>query len=420
MQEKSLVSVPAGSRRFPLTSARGMGNKQGNISYHSKLFPQMKLTDKAVKAAKSQEKLYRIFDGEGLYLEVTPKGSKYWRMKCHYNGREDRLAFGVYPKVSLADARQKRQTAQDAIQAGKNPRYVTGEPGERKFRAVTMAWYEANKGNWTPRYAATVLHRLEKYAFPRLGDIEVHQIDAQDVLGVIRPIDVKGAPETAKRVLRYINGIFAFAIVVYGAMRYSPTSGLHIAIKRRPVKHNPYLTEKQLPEFLKRLEAYQGSTIVILAAKFLLLTMARTSEVRFAVPDEIDWKKKMWEIPAERMKMRRPHLVPLSKQAFAILEEVREYGDVFLFPSPIRRARPISENTILYALYDMGYRGKLTGHGFRATASTILHEKGYNHRAIELLLAHMDKNCYNHAELLNERREILQVWADLLEHHQNS
>lgn len=384
----------------------------------------MKLTDKAVKAAQPKEKLYRIFDGEGLYLEVHPKGAKYWRMKCHYHSREDRLAFGVYPKVSLADARQKRQYAQDAIRAGKNPRYISGVPGERKFRSVAMAWYDANKGNWTEKYAATVLHRLEVYAFPRLGGMEIGQIDAQEVLGAIRPIDAKGIPETAKRVLRYINGIFSFAIVVHGEMRYNPTSGLHIAIRRKPVKHNPHLTEKELPEFLKRLNEYEGSRIVLLATKFLLLTMTRTSEVRFAVPAEIDWESKVWEIPADRMKMRRPHLVPLSQQAIAILEESKEYGDAFLFPGPIRSGRPLSENTILYALYDMGYRGKLTGHGFRATASTILNEKGYNSLAIERQLAHVDKNkvraSYNHAEFINERRELLQAWADLLERHQNS
>lgn len=384
----------------------------------------MKLTDRAVKAAKPKEKLYRIFDGEGLYLEIHPSGAKYWRMKCRFNEREDRLAFGVYPKVSLSEARQERQKAQDALKAGKNPRHIPEQQGDMTFRAVAMAWFDARKGGWNKRYADTVLHRLESDVFRRLGDTEIRRIEAQDVLAVIRPIDARGAPEKAKRILRYINGIFSYAIITIGEMRYSPALGLHIAISTRPIKHNPYLKEKELPQFLKRLDQYQGSPITALATRFLLLTMTRTSETRFARPEEIDWKEKLWRIPEDRMKMNRPHWVPLSKQAIAVLEDAKEYGEDYIFPSPIRRGRPISENTILYALYDMGYRGKLTGHGFRATASTILNERGYNTLAIERQLAHVDRNTvrasYNHAEFLNERREILQAWADLLDDLRNS
>ncbi len=384
----------------------------------------MRLTDKVVKAAKPKENLYRIFDGEGLYLEVHPNGAKYWRMKCRFNDREDRLAFGVYPKVSLADAREKRKAAQDALDAGKNPRYTAGRKGETTFREIAKEWFDARKGGWKNKYGATVWHRLESDVFPRLGDTEIGRIDAQDILAVIRRIDARGAPEKAKRVLRYINGIFRYAIITMGEMRYSPAVGLHEAISTRPVKHNPYLKESQLPEFLKRLDGYQGNRVVVLAAKFLLLTMTRTGEMRFARPDEIDWKEKIWKIPEERMKMRRPHWVPLSRQVLAILDEAKEYGNSYIFPSPIRGGRPISENTILYALYDLGYRGKLTGHGFRATASTILNERGYNTLAIERQLAHVDRNTvrasYNHAEFLNERREILQAWADLLDELRNS
>lgn len=383
----------------------------------------MKLTDKAVKAAKPKEKPYRIFDGEGLYLEVHPKGAKYWRMKCRFNDREDRLAFGVYPKVSLADAREERRKAQDALLAGRNPRQVAAQAGTT-FRNVTTTWFDARKGGWSEKYAATVWHRLESDVFPRLGDKEISRIEPQDILSVIRPIDGRGAPEKAKRVLRYINGIFAYAIITIGEMKYNPALGLHVAISTRPVKHNPYLKENELPEFLKRLDQYQGSPIVVLATKFLLLTMTRTSETRFARPEEIDWKEATWKIPGERMKMGRSHWVPLSKQTIGVLREALEHGGEYIFPSPIRGKRPISENTILYALYDLGYRGKLTGHGFRATASTILNERGHNSLAIERQLAHVDRNTvrasYNHAELLNERREILQAWGDLLDRLRNS
>lgn len=379
----------------------------------------MKLTDKAVKAAVPRAKVYRIFDGEGLYLEVHPNGSKYWRMKCRFGERELRLAFGVYPKVSLAGARKRRQEAQDALIAGRNPRYAIGKDRNHSFRKVAMEWFDARKGGWKDRYANTVLRRLESDVFPRLGDTDITRIEAQDVLGVIRPIDARGAPEKARRVLRYINDIFRFAIVTMGELRYNPALGLHVAISRRPVTHNPHLKQNELPEFLKRLDHFGGSRITVLATKFLLLTMTRTSETRFARPEEIDWAERLWKIPEERMKMRRPHWVPLSDQAIEILREAIEFRGEFIFPSPIRRGRPISENTILYALYDLGYRGKLTGHGFRATASTILNERGYNTLAIERQLAHLDHNkvraSYNHAEFLNERREILQAWADLLD-----
>lgn len=380
----------------------------------------MKLTDKAVKAAKPEERLYRIFDGEGLYLEVHPNGSKYWRMKYRLNDREGRLAFGVYPKVSLSEARQKRLEAREALDAGRDPRQ---HAGDRKFQTVATAWYEARKGGWSKRYVATVWRMLDADVFPHLNK-DIEQVDSQDVLRVIRRIDQRGSPVKAKKVLRFINGIFAYAIITIGEMRYNPGVGLHVAIKTKPVQHNPYLTERELPEFLHRMDEYRGSYVTRRAMEFLLLTMTRTGETRFARPEEIDWKDGIWKIPAHRMKMDRPHWVPLSKQALSIAKEMLEEKEMYLFPSPVRGGRPISENTILYAIYDLGYRGKLTGHGFRATASTILNEKGYHSLAIERQLAHVDRNSirasYNHAEFLNERRELLQAWADLLDELRNS
>lgn len=384
----------------------------------------MKLTDKAVKAAKPREKLYRIFDGEGLYLEIHPSGAKYWRMKCIFAGKEQRLAFGVYPQVTLAQARERRQGAKDALKQGKNPKYAISGNTDRSFKAVATEWHNTQKGTWSDKYAATVLHRLEMDVFPRLGSSQIANIDAQDILAVIRAIDGRGAPVKAKRVLRYINSIFSFAIITMGEMRYSPAIGLHIAIKTKPIRHNPHLQESELPEFLKRLDEYKGGEITRLATKFLLLTMTRTSEVRLAKFNEIDWENNIWKIPPERMKMRRTHWVPLSRQAVDVLKRAAEFGGDYIFPSFIRKGRPISENTILYAIYDMGYRGKLTAHGFRGTASTILNEKGYNSLAIERQLAHIDKNgvraSYNHAEYFNERRVLLQDWAYLLDALQNS
>lgn len=381
----------------------------------------MRLTDKAVKAAQPREKTYRIFDGEGLYLEVRPNGSKYWRMKVTFNGREDRLAFGVYPKVSLANAREERQKALDVLRAGKNPRYATSDG--TTFQEVAMQWFNARKEGWSKEYADTVLHRMKTDVFPRTNAMDIARMDAQDVLSIIQPINARGAPVKAKRVLRYINAVFAYAVIAHG-VRHNPATNLQVAIKSRPVRHNPHLNEKELPAFLHKLDAYQGMEIVKLATKFLLLTMVRTGEMRLAKWEEFDLAEAMWKIPPERMKMRRPHFVPLSRQTLEILEKAKEYRGSYVFPSPIKHGRPLSDNTVLYALYDMGYKDRLTGHGFRATASTILNERGYNSQAIERQLAHADRNkvraSYNHAEFLSERREILQAWADLLEASQAS
>src|ERR1700677_3488642 len=219
----------------------------------------MRLTDKAVKAAKPGVKTFRLFDGEGLYLEIHPKGGKCWRMKCRFNGKEDRLAFGVYPKVWLSEAREKRHEAQKALQSGKNPRYATGQKSDLTFRQVALEWFNARKGGWSDRYANTVLHRLETDVFPRIGNNAIASIESQDILGVIRPVSGRGASEKAKRLLRCITAIFAFGIVTIGEMRYSPAIGLHVTIPTKAVKHNPHLSERELPEFLKRLNEYQGS-----------------------------------------------------------------------------------------------------------------------------------------------------------------
>ena len=385
----------------------------------------MKLTDKAAKAAKPKEKIYRLFDGGGLYLEISPKGNKYWRLKCRFNGKEDRLAFGVYPQVTLAEARQKREDARRMLAAGKNPRYAMGKAPSVAFKKVAEEWLAKNSPKWTERYINTATNRLTRDVYPRLGSMDMAAITAQDVLGVIRAIDSRGAAEKARKVLGMISRIFAYAIVTQPEITQNPAIGLSIAISQKPVQHNPYLSEKELPEFLQRVREYTGHPVVVMALRFMLITMVRTQEMRFAVWPEIDEKKGVWTIPAERMKMRRPHIVPLPRQAVAILQEAKKFRqEDIIFPSPLRRGRVLSENAVLYALYDMGYRGRLTGHGFRATASTILNERGFSGDAIEMQLAHVDKNrvraAYNHAEILNERRVLLQAWADLLDQLENA
>lgn len=374
-------------------------------------------SDLVIRRAAPREKTYRISDGEGMWLEVRPNGAKYWRMKYYYRGVERRTSLGVYPKTGLAEARQKRQSIKDLLTAGKDPKFYHGKSAKgMTFQEAALEWVSLQSDVWSARYAQTVRHRLDGDVFPRIGGKLIGDIDAQDILSVISPISARGAHDKAKRVLRYMVATLSYSIAI-GEATSNPAQGLHIVIKSVPVTHNPHLTQEEVPELVARIKEYDGYLPTRLAMQFLLLTMTRTNEVRFAEWGEI--KGNEWHIPADRMKMRRPHIVPLSDSALCVLDRAKEIRiNKYIFPSAIKRGRPMSKNAILYALYDMGYRGKLTGHGFRATASTILNEQGFNPLAIERQLAHVDKNkvrkAYNHAEYLNERREILNWWAEFL------
>lgn len=387
----------------------------------------MPLNDLRIKAAKPKDKPYKLGDGSGLYLLVHPTGAKYWRLKYRYNGKEKKLAFGVYPEVSLADARARCMEARKHLAAALDPTEVKRTAKERAaissantFEAIALEWMEARKNAWTARYAEFMKRRLEADIFPQIGTKPIADITAPDLLRTLRIIEARGAHELAHRCKQSCGQIFMYAIATGKADR-NPAADLQGALKSHVKKTYAHLKEVDLPEFLKKLEAYTGTPQTKLAVELLMLTFVRTTELRAMTWAEIDFDKAEWRIPAHRMKMRRDHIVPLSIHSLAILRELKQMNGhwQFVFPNPHKPLKHMSENAILYALYRMGYHNRTTGHGFRHTASTILNENGFNADHIERQLAHVDGNkirgTYNHAQYLPERRKMMQWWADYIE-----
>jgi integrase len=387
----------------------------------------MSLSDAKVRNAKPQDKPYKITDGEGMFLLVHPSGSKYWRLKYHFAGREKLLALGVYPDVSLADAREKRAQARKALAAGNDPGEVKKEVKRQTvaktantFEIIALEWFEKRKHEWAGSSARTMKIRLDRYLIPTMGHRPIAEITAPDVLAMLRGIESRGTLDTAKRVMQACGQIFMYAIATGRAER-NPVPDLRGALKAPVTKHHSYLQATELPEFLRKLGAYDGSGQTRLALRLLLLTFVRTNELRAAEWVEIDFAKAEWRIPAERMKMKELHIVPLSHQVIALLRELQGYtgNRQYLFPNQHNPVSFMSENTMLYALYRMGYHSRTTGHGFRSTASTILNEHGFTPDVIERQLAHGERNkvraAYNHAQYLPERRKMMQWWADYLD-----
>lgn len=387
----------------------------------------MSLSDAKVRNAKPKAKPYKISDGGGMFLLVSPTGSKYWRFKYHYAGKEKLLALGVYPDVGLEDARDLRGKARKMLAAGNDPSEAKRETkrqtflkAENSFEAVAREWFEKRKHEWKANSARTVLNRLERDIFPKLGSRPVADITAPDVLSMLRVVEGRGALDMAKRAMQTCGQVFMYAIATGRAVR-NPVPDLRGALKTHVSKNRAYLKAAELPEFLQKLDAYEGEPETKLAVKFLVLTFVRTIELRGAEWKEIDFDKAEWRIPAERMKMKESHIVPLSRQAIRVLKELKKWSGNhrFVFPNRHNALAYMSENTILYALYRMGYHSRATGHGFRATASTVLNENGFSPDIIERQLAHGERNkiraAYNHAQYLSERRKMMQWWADYLE-----
>lgn len=387
----------------------------------------MSLSDAKARNAKPQAKPYKISDGEGLFLWVMPTGSKYWRLRYYFGEREKLLALGVYPGVGLGEARERRVEARKALALGKDPALAKREAkrlalhkAQNTFETVAREWHEKRKHEWADSSAKLTLARLEQHAFPSLGHRPVADIAAPEVLSALRVVEGRGTLETARRVMQICGKIFMYAIATGRADR-NPVPDLRGALKAPVVKHQAYLQAAELPEFLQKLETYDGDLITRLALRLLLLTFVRTTELRAAEWTEIDWDRAEWRIPAERMKMREVHIVPLSRQALAVLRELKKLtGDRrYIFPNQHNFNTCMSENTMLYGLYRMGYHSRATGHGFRSTASTILNEHGFMPDVIERQLAHSERDsvraAYNHAQYLPLRRKMMQWWADYLD-----
>ncbi|EBZ1658859.1 DUF4102 domain-containing protein [Salmonella enterica subsp. enterica serovar Emek] len=386
----------------------------------------MPLTDAKVRALKPREKTYRLGDAGGLYVEVATNGSRYWRMKYRVAGKEKRLAFGVYPDVSLADAREKRDAAKKILAAG-------GDPGETKkseklaqklnaentFEAVAREWHQTKADRWSLRYRDEIIDTFEKDIFPYIGKRPIADIKPMELLEALRKMEKRGALEKMRKVRQRCGEVFRFAIIT-GRANYNPAPDLASALATPKKVHFPFLTANELPYFLNDLAGYTGSIITKTATQIIMLTGVRTQELRFARWEDINFETKLWEIPAEVMKMKRPHIVPLSEQVIALFKQLepisKHHPLVFIGRNDPRK--PISKESINQVIELLGYKGRLTGHGFRHTMSTILHEQGFNSAWIETQLAHVDKNAirgtYNHAQYLDGRREMMQWYADYI------
>lgn len=388
----------------------------------------MPLSDTAVRMTKPRPRPYRLSDGRGLYVEVAPNGSRYWRMKYRFSGKEKRLSLGVYPIVTLAMAREDTLAAHRLLRDGIDPGvHKKDRVREAKlaaanaFEMVAREWHGVMKPKWTPRHAEDVIESLEKDIFPAFGKRAITELKAPEILEAIRKIEKRGAIDIAQRVRQRCGAVFAYAIGA-GFVDNNPVTamkGIFVTRRKEPRKMLP---PEELSDFLQKLRAHKGDKTIEIGLRLVILTMVRTVEMRAARWEEFDFKKNLWSIPAERMKMRAPHQVPLSHQTLALLDELRPITGRYdlLLPGRSDREKPISENTLLYALYRLGYHQRATTHGFRALASTILNESGlWRPDAIERQLAHKEQNAvrgaYNRTDYLEERTRMMQWWGDYLD-----
>lgn len=386
------------------------------------------LTDAQVRKIKPLEKKKRYSDEKGLYLEVTPAGGRFWRLKYRFNGRESTLTIGSYPEISLAQARRTRDEARIQLYSNIDPNAVKNERLQQineniLFKSLAMEWMEDRKAVIKETTYLRDLSVFEKDLFPALGEMPIDQIKGKDVLACAKKIEERGAQEMAKRSIPLAGRIFRFAIRK-GIIENDPTPHLQEALKPRKVKHMARLDISEFPPFLERMDRYHGNPIIKTAIQLMTLTFVRTAELRMMEWDEIDFETKLWRIPANKMKMAQPHIVPLSKQAIELLERLRPLtgNKQYVFYNH-STAKPMSSNALLCVIRTMGYNGKMTGHGFRGLASTTLHEQGYMHDAIEIQLAHRVGNAvsqaYNHAQHLEYRTKMMQEWSDFIDSLRN-
>ena len=385
----------------------------------------MPLTDTTIRNTKPGAKPKRLFDSGGLYLEVSPSGSKLWRLKYRIAKREKRLAFGIYPEVSLKDARVKRDDARKLLAAGIDPgehRKAAQQLDASGFETVAREWFTKFSPSWSPDHAERVIRRLERDIFPWIGARPIGNVTAPELLTALRRIESRGVVETAHRAMQNCSQVFRYAVATGRAER-DPTADLRGALP--PVKGNHFasITEpKAVGELLRAINGYQGSFATQCALRLAPLVFVRPGELRRAEWTEFDLDAAEWRIPASKMKMRVIHVVPLSSQAVSILRELHPLTGAgkYVFPGARTKDRPMSENTVLAALRRMGYgTNDMTGHGFRSMACTILNEQGWNRDAIERQLAHAERDnvraAYNYAEHLPERRKMMQQWANYLD-----
>jgi len=392
------------------------------------------LTDLAIRRSKPRERAYKLYDEKGLYLLVSTTGAKLWRLKYRVGGKEKTLALGAYPERTLVQVRDDTHEARKLIREGSDPsarrkqeRRAQRISAENTFEVLAREWHGNQCGKWTSGHADTMLRRVETHLFPDLGKLPIAEIEAPVLLDALRAVErraqanARGSNEIAHRMLQASGQIFRYAVAT-GRAKQDPSGALRGALKAKEKTRNlAALSEAELPAFLKKLDAYDGTPQTKLALRLLLLTFVRTGELRGAKWEEFELEKAQWRIPAERMKMRSEHIVPLATQAIAVIRALHKLNDgrAYVFSNQADHEKAMSNNTLLFALYRMGYHSRATAHGFRATASTILNERGFKADVIERQLAHVERNkvraAYHRAEYLPERRNMMQHWADFLD-----
>ncbi len=399
-----------------------------------------KLTEMAIKKAKPEAKAYKMADGGGMYLLVQPTGSKWWRLKYRIGGKEKMLSIGVYPDVTLSEARDRREQARKLLANGGDPSAIKQiakqtqhkalQVSENSFKSLAAELHKIKSPMWTPGHAKQWMGNLEKYALPVIGDRPITDIEPMEIVGIMRTIETSGTFETRDRLLQTISAVFKYAIAT-GRAKYNPAE-IRMALADRPkVEHFACIAPTELPEFLRAVTAYQNldkvSPIAIAALRLLMLTTTRTSEVRFSKWADFDLDAGCWIIPAGQIgrkgkgDKRSPHAVPLCAQAVKILRDlypVTGQGE-YVFPNRNSASRTISENTVLKIIETIGYKGKMTGHGFRSLARSILGEMGHRWEVLEAMLSHALVNqtaaAYVRTTYFEERRGIMQQWADYLD-----
>jgi integrase len=388
------------------------------------------LTDTAVRNAKPDAtKDKRLWDGKGLYLLIPKKGGKWWRFNYQFNGKPQTISFKTYPEVSLADARKKRDEAREQVAAGINPSEFRKAKREQDtkvaltFEVAAREWHEKQKGTWGKRHTEDVIGKLEHDVFPAIGNIPMSQLKTSDCLTVVRKIEARGALETAHRTRQILVTVCGYALAnEYAETNVAALTKGAIAPVRKVVNQPAITDPKELAGLLKAVDAYPSSFVVRCAMLFGAYTAVRPGELRHAEWSEIDFEAEQWNIPADKMKMKLPHIVPLSRQALTILEGLKPLTGTsrYIFTNGRSFAKPMSENGVTAALAYMGFKGRHSGHGWRATFRTIGDELlQFRPDFIDHQLAHAVKDpngrAYNRTAHLSERKKMMQTWADYLD-----
>ena len=386
----------------------------------------MALTATTIKTCKPKDKAYKLTDGGGLYLLVSPSGGKWWRFDYRCQSKRKTLSMGVYPAISLKDARDRRDEAKKQLANGIDPAMVRKSQKHQQsqpntFEAVAREWHAKFKPGWSDSHANRLLRLLERDIFPWLGSMPVSDVSSPLLLQTIRRIETRSL-DTAHRAMQNCGQVFRYAIAT-GRQQNDPTHALKGAIP--PIRDNHFASithPEQIGPLLRAIEGYKGEFITQSALRLGPLVFVRPGELRHAEWSEMNLEIGEWRIPSEKMKMGQPHIVPLARQSIVLLTDLQPLTGTgqYLFPSVRSLDRPLSENTINAALRRLGYtKDEMTGHGFRSMASTLLNEQGWNRDHIERQLAHAERNkiraAYNYADYLPERRKMMQAWADYLD-----